>query len=248
MSKQGYVKLYRQIEETSIWVDSDKFKLWIYCLLKASHTDSKTIVGNQEIELSSGQFITGRNALEAEFNKGVPKEKRVSGLTLVRWLELFEKMEMLNIKRTNKYSIITVLNWNKFQNNEQQVNISCTSNEQQVNTNKNVKNDNNVKNKKEIYKEKRFTPPTFDEVNEYCKQRNNNVDAQRFIDYYTSNGWMVGRNKMKDWKATVRTWERKQTTSTERTLPDWYNKETKETFGEVSQNQLDEFERLVNQL
>lgn len=55
---------------------------------------------------------------------------------------------------------------------------------------------------------KRFTPPTIDEVMEYCRERNNNVDAQRFVDYYTSNGWKVGKNPMKDWKAAVRTWER----------------------------------------
>ena len=57
-------------------------------------------------------------------------------------------------------------------------------------------------------KRKRFVPPTFEEVKEYCQERNNNVDAVRFIDYYTSNGWQVGRNKMKDWKAAVRTWEK----------------------------------------
>lgn len=54
----------------------------------------------------------------------------------------------------------------------------------------------------------RFTPPTFDEVKAYCSERKNNVDAQRFIDYYTANGWKVGRNSMRDWKAAVRTWER----------------------------------------
>lgn len=54
----------------------------------------------------------------------------------------------------------------------------------------------------------RFIPPKIEEVQAYCKERNNNVDAERFIDYYTSNGWMVGKNKMKDWKSAVRTWER----------------------------------------
>ncbi len=51
-------------------------------------------------------------------------------------------------------------------------------------------------------------PPTRDEVREYCRERNNNVDPDRFYDYYESNGWMVGKHKMKDWKAAVRTWER----------------------------------------
>ena len=58
-------------------------------------------------------------------------------------------------------------------------------------------------------KRKRFSPPSLDDVANYCFERNNNVDPQRFVDYYTSNGWMVGKNKMKDWKAAVRTWEQK---------------------------------------
>lgn len=57
-------------------------------------------------------------------------------------------------------------------------------------------------------KRKRFVPPTLEEVKAYCAERKNNVDAERFIDYYTSNGWLVGKNKMKDWKAAVRSWER----------------------------------------
>lgn len=63
--------------------------------------------------------------------------------------------------------------------------------------------------KKEIKKNIKniFIIPTLEEVTSYCDERNNTVNPQHFIDYYTSNGWMVGRNKMKDWKATVRTWE-----------------------------------------
>ena len=56
----------------------------------------------------------------------------------------------------------------------------------------------------------RFQPATLEEVKAYCEERGNKVDAQRFIDYYNSNGWKVGRNKMKDWKAAVRTWERNE--------------------------------------
>lgn len=68
---------------------------------------------------------------------------------------------------------------------------------------------NENRNKKEkIQKKKSFTPPTLEQVEAYCLERKNKVDAQRFVDYYTANGWQVGKNKMKDWKATVRTWER----------------------------------------
>lgn len=55
---------------------------------------------------------------------------------------------------------------------------------------------------------KRFAPPTLDDVKAYCAERKNTVDAEHWFSYYEANGWMVGRNKMKDWKASVRTWEK----------------------------------------
>ena len=64
--------------------------------------------------------------------------------------------------------------------------------------------DNSIENRK------RFTAPTIEDVIAYCKERGNRVDPERFIDYYTSNGWKVGKNPMKDWKAAVRTWERSE--------------------------------------
>ncbi|VUD66355.1 hypothetical protein TDB9533_03568 [Thalassocella blandensis] len=59
-----------------------------------------------------------------------------------------------------------------------------------------------------INRKKRFNEPSVEEVRDYCAERSNQVDAAKFIDFYTSNGWMVGKNKMKDWKAAVRNWER----------------------------------------
>ena len=59
-------------------------------------------------------------------------------------------------------------------------------------------------------KRKRFEKPTLSEIKQYCIERKNNVDAQHFYDYYESNGWKVGKNSMKDWKAAVRTWERNE--------------------------------------
>lgn len=56
-------------------------------------------------------------------------------------------------------------------------------------------------------KSKKFVPPTVEQVREYCVERGNHVDPNRFVDYYTANGWKVGRSSMKDWKAAVRNWE-----------------------------------------
>lgn len=56
---------------------------------------------------------------------------------------------------------------------------------------------------------RRFTPPSLDEVTEYCRERNNGIDPQHFIDFYESKGWKVGNQAMKDWRACIRTWEQR---------------------------------------
>ena len=70
----------------------------------------------------------------------------------------------------------------------------------------------------------RFVKPTLDEVKAYCAERKNHIDPSRFIDYYEANGWKVGKNPMKDWKAAVRTWEskdkEKQSTPSHKTVFD----------------------------
>ena len=65
------------------------------------------------------------------------------------------------------------------------------------------------KRREEKKETKRFTPPSVSDVKDYCETRSNTVDPESFHDFYESKGWMVGKNKMKDWKAAVRTWEKK---------------------------------------
>lgn len=78
-----------------------------------------------------------------------------------------------------------------------------------TNIDTNIKKDTNVS-------KKRFVPPSVEEVAAYCKERNNGIDAERFVDFYTAKGWQIGKNKMKDWQATVRTWERKNKSEAEK--------------------------------
>lgn len=70
------------------------------------------------------------------------------------------------------------------------------------------KNNNTSNNTNTNHTRGNFVKPTVSEVSEYCKDRNNGIDAEEFIDFYESKGWFIGKNKMKDWKAAVRTWER----------------------------------------
>lgn len=76
----------------------------------------------------------------------------------------------------------------------------------------NIKDNINIIYEETLSKErekKRFVPPSLDEVTAYCTERNNSIDPEGFIDFYTSNGWKVGKNPMKDWKAAVRSWEQR---------------------------------------
>lgn len=142
----GYVKLYRKVMDSFVWTNPYMYKLWNLCLMKASHENRKFLFNGKEIWLNSGEFVTGRDAITFEMNKGVKREHQVNSGSVWRWLKRFEKEGMLNIKSTTKYSVVSINNWDDYQASEHQVNIKRTTSEQQVHTNKNEKNDKNEKN------------------------------------------------------------------------------------------------------
>ena len=144
-------------------------------------------------------------------------------------LTAFEQMGMIEITDNTLH----VVNWDKHQNIKgldeireqarlrQQAYRDRQKSLPESTENKNVEEDKEYKNKsksknalhnatRNVTKRKRFTPPTIDEVSSYCKERNNSVDPERFIDFYSSKGWKVGNQPMKDWKAAVRTWEKRE--------------------------------------
>lgn len=97
---------------------------------------------------------------------------------------------------------------NQTKPNETKTEPKCNNPKPNVNVNDNV---NDIKeNTLKSVKEKRFAPPTPEDVREYCREKGLNVDADRFVDFYESKNWYVGKNKMKDWKAAVRNWARSQ--------------------------------------
>lgn len=134
----------------------------------------------------------------------------VSPITISRWINILADRGYISSQLIYKEGTKEIVN--------RYIQICYEPINKNVNTpiNENVKDNttssNTTSNTTNEYMDKptikRFTPPSLEEVQGYCKERNNHIDAQRFIDYYTSNGWMVGKNKMKDWKSAVRTWER----------------------------------------
>ncbi|CDQ39516.1 hypothetical protein [Virgibacillus salexigens] len=180
---QGYISLHRKLMENPIWADPNYLKLWIYCLFEATHKEREQLVGNQMVKLERGQFITGRYSLSEDMNRGVKPKQKLDKLTWWRHLNNLEKFGMLNIKSTNKYSIVTIVNYDVYQSNqhkteqdnEHQMNNKRTSDEHHLNTNNNVNNGNNKKNSpKQVYDETSI----YYQLAEYFldKIRNNNPE------------------------------------------------------------------------
>lgn len=103
--------------------------------------------------------------------------------------------------------------------------------------------------KKSVYNSARaiFTPPTFEQVRDYCATRQNGIDPQTFIDYYTANGWRVGRNPMRDWQAAVRQWEarRKENPTPQAPRP---QQQRKESVYERNARALEEAQRRIQMM
>lgn len=141
MKDTGWIKLHRSITDSFVFDNPDRLKFWVWCLCKASHKDRKQTVGLQEIELKKGQFIFGRKKASAELNMDENKIYRLS--------KTFQKREKIVVKSNNKYSLVTVVNWEFYQGERQQseqlTDNKPTTNRQQTDTNKNVKNIKNEK-------------------------------------------------------------------------------------------------------
>jgi hypothetical protein len=221
-TKEGErVAVYRQVQIT-FWQDEFVLNLtpeekFFYLYLM---TNSKTTqCGIYELPKRVVEFETGYNAE-----------------TVDKLLQRF--IEYGKILYNDETKEIMMLNWIKYNGSSSPKVIKCIEKELKsvktlayvdtfnrlsieygysIDTQPQKEKEKEKEKEEEKTKEKRlrFTPPTIEEVSAYCKERKNNVDSQKWLDFYKSKGWMVGKNKMKDWKACVRTWERNDKPTTD---------------------------------
>lgn len=204
---EGYFKVHRKILQSQVFAHQTALKIWIWCLAKVTFKERyvplKSGKGEITVRLMPGQFIFGRFKAEEELN--------IDGSTIYKWMQKFSNSEfdMIKIESNNQYSIITICNWEEYQNieeeevttKEQPSNSQVTAKEQRKNTNKNDKKDKNVK---EVYGK---IPPTIEEIKIRIIERGITAfTAEKFHAHYQSKGWMVGKNKMKNWDAALTTW------------------------------------------
>ena len=171
-----------------------------YAILTAEVRYSKALTPNAKLlyaELTALCNMNGKCTASTEYFCRLYEVSRVS---IQKWLKNLEDNN--HIRRVNIYKqgskeiltrVITLVN-------------SPSKEKFTDNTNINITNTNLTdSNKKALFKK-----PTLDEVKNYCILRKNNIEAEAFIDFYESKDWLIGKNKMKDWKACVRTWESRE--------------------------------------
>jgi len=135
-----------------------------------------------------------------------------------------EELNMVIVKVTGGYQIpwvVESISKRKAYSESRRKNREGKSKEDMLTYDTHMENEN--ENENENRKKKMFIIPTIEEIRNYCKERKNTVNPNKWLAHYEANGWMVGKNKMKDWKAAVRTWENSEY-SEEAKHPEVYNR------------------------
>jgi hypothetical protein len=215
MRLDNFLPVNRELQKHWIYKDSSYLHCWLEMLFNARFsTESKTEIYKGVVyTINRGEFIYSRPTYSQRLNMTEGKLRSFMNILLKEGMII----EVRSLGK-NKPTIFKICNYDLYnsQPSESVGNSKVDTNNDQVTT-KSQPSDNQVTTTKEYRKERkkennvistRFTPPTLAEVSSYCLERNNSIDPQHFIDYNESKGWVVGKVKMKDWKAAIRTWEK----------------------------------------
>lgn len=233
---EGWIKIGRKLLDWEWYDTPGMVELWIHLLLRANYEDRKWRGGI----IKRGQLITSVSALSEERGYSVKQIRTM--------LTRLEDSGCIVKQGTNKYTIITICNYDTYQTfeddegqakGEQRANEGQAKGEQEERFSpdpfsKDIKEGKKEKETSDIDKsislvkkeagassgeKKRFVKPTVDEVQEYCSEKGYAIDAEAFIAHYESNGWRVGNNPMKSWKGAVVTWVKSPYRSNEKQAP-----------------------------
>lgn len=210
----GWIKLHRKLLDHWSASEPEMLATWIRLLLEANHQDSKKLFNGSLVEIKRGQLIFGYNAFSTK--AGVSKKK------LERYMKLFEGEGMLERQRGSKYSLLTITCYDSYQERGGKGEAEGRQKGSKGEHRKNVKNENNGE--KHSSKAKTSNPS---EVQAYFEDRGyyEKGIGEKFINYYDSIGWMRGKQPVKDWKATARTWMTKIPKATKPTVQPVFDEE-----------------------
>ena len=218
----GFTKLDNKILTSSIWNEPPETRvLWVSLLAASDENGFVTCSRSGLLRLSNipeDKFNAGLECLMSPDEDSRTREyegrriEKIDGGYLILNYDKYRTSEIIKREQTKervrkyrerkKGCNVTVMHGNACN-----VTHALPSASASASASASVLSLSNSIKKKKIIKEK-FSIPTIEQVSEYCRERKNSVNAEMFIDFYTSKNWMIGKNKMKDWKAAIRTWEK----------------------------------------
>ena len=205
MAVNGWVSIHRDILNSDLWL-SEKFtrgQAWVDLIMLANHKDGYFRKRGVRVDIKRGQVGYSELALSDRW--------RWSRGKVNRYLNELETDGNIVQQKTHVTTLITIVKYNIYQvKQDSKQDNRRTTNGQQTNINNKDNNGNNG-NKEE--KKGNFKPPLIKELQAYTTEKNLSIDPDTFIDHYQSNNWMVGKSKMKDWKAAARNWSRRDSSS-----------------------------------
>jgi hypothetical protein len=197
--ESGWICMYRSLGQSSLWLTETftRGQAWADMLLLANYSDGFIRVRGNRVTVKRGQLGWSMLKLSQRWDWSRDKVKR--------FFNELESNGMIQQQTSRVTSIITIINYDLYQNIEQLDGITTVSNKKKTGTNNKNNNENN-ENKGEVI----LLPPDHSDVISFFKELESNLEeAEKFMDYYTANGWKINRNPMKDWKAAARNWVRR---------------------------------------
>jgi len=215
MSDEGFILIQRKITGWKWWHNNTARGLWLYLLVSANWKSGYLGDGN---EIKRGQVCKSLRTMAAENDVNVK--------TIRYWLKKFEESGEIVVDRAHRYHVINIVNYGKYQDKPDDKGTrtgTITGTNTGTITGTNTGTDRTritkvTKKQGEQYigdakastTHKRFSPPSLDDLEDYANSIGYvGFDPDKFVDYYSANGWMVGKQHMKDWKATIRNWKRR---------------------------------------
>lgn len=196
---EGWIKLHRKIAQHWIYKNSDYVKAWICILITVNYEDKKVLIHGELIECKRSQSLLSLLSWAKLFGKNWTIQK------VRTFFELLKSDSMIITEGLPKTTRLTVCNYDDYQTEQQTDNTQITFKQQtdntQITTTKEVKEVKKIKNV--------FIKPSVEEIKQYCIERKNGINFQKFFDSNEAKGWVIGKTKtpMKDWRAAIRTWE-----------------------------------------
>lgn len=253
MSGKGFIVIDRAIEEWRWRDNSVALGLWLHILLSANWK-SGWFSGHQ---IPRGSFATSMRRMS--------EDTGLSEKTIRKWLKRFEEDAQIELRGMNRFTIIKVINYAKYQDHgsENDTERSELRYEQRCEQRSELRLDNRTKKQrnketiKERHRENLPDPadiPTLDEVLEYVATHGKKVDGSRFFNYYTARGWKINGDPVEDWKSLLDSWEDKDRIETasgkkkKQTVPDYMTAENPDEAEKPSEDDLEAIRAMMEEM